>query len=126
MNKTVSLNKVCAGDIKLIVAKVNAKSISSFLEDLFVHWINKSTSGEFIIDLLPIIKQKQEDLIDVGLSISADILYQLRILAAETEGTSLKAYMEAIITWLVEEHRVNGRVWIDDTPVNVLPIRTRK
>lgn len=127
MSKEIKLSQTILYELKLIVAKANAKSINSFLEDLFIHWIQRAQTGEVVTNLRPIIiSQKQDDLKKLGLRINSDILYDLRILAAETDGASLKAYMEAIIMWLANEHQENGRVWIDDTPAKALPIRMRK
>ena len=125
MGKQLKIKQDVLNEIKLIAAKANAKSMNSFLEDLYTHWINKSATGE-TPSLESIISDLKSDGIYINLYIDTDVLRNLRIIAAETNGTSLKAYMEAIIYWLCDEHRANGRVWIDDTDVQVLPIRRRK
>lgn len=126
MSKEIKISQQILNEVKLIVAIANAKSINSFFEDLFTHWVQRAQTGNVVADLRPIIKQTQENTVKMGLRIDSGVMYDLRILAAETDGTSLKAYMEAIVIWLANEHRDKGRVWIDDTPAKALPIRMRK
>ena len=116
--KLLKLEKETIGELKIITAKVNAKSVNSYLEDMFLH-LSKAENKRFTAYIMTGEVTTANYVIDDG------ILYELRIVAANL-GISLKAYMETVITWLANEHRTNGRVWIDDTPARALPIRMRK
>jgi len=116
--KLLKIEKETIGELKIITAEVNAKSVNSYLEDMFLH-LSKAENKRFDPPVMT------GELTTANYVIDDGILYELRIVAANL-GTSLKAYMEAAITWLANEHRTNGRVWIDDTPIRSLPIRMRK
>lgn len=111
-------------DLKVIAAKVNAKSVQTFLDDLFLHYAVLDRQG--VVADIPINRNiSREGKVAVPYAESGDTLYYLRIKAAQHD-TSVTNYMASIAEWLVKEHRANGRVWIDDTPVKALPIRTRR
>ncbi len=109
-------------ELKLIAAEINSKGIRPFLEDLFTHIL---THEDVITDLLLIDPAKTGVEKSIGVDLSTTQSHQLNILAA-TKKTSLSNLLESICTGLANEHRANGRVWIDDTPAKALPIRMRK
>jgi len=123
--KSIPLEESIYYDLKLIAAKLNSKGLRPFLEDLYLQWVLKLTKGEELpeIPLIPSAKTGNEMKLNVFLS--DDDFYQLNVSAAGKK-TSLQNYMESIAVWLANEHRANGRVWIDDTPARALPIRMRK
>ena len=109
-------------ELKLIAAEINSKGIRPFLEDVFTH-ISANKSEIMKIELIEPNKSGNEKSVGVDLNIMQS--QQINILAA-SKKTSMANFLESICTWLANEHRENGRVWIDDTPANVLPIRMRK
>lgn len=123
--KQLHLSNDINQELKLIAAEVNGKSKTSFLEDFFIHAIASYKTGA----LIPTFPLFETDLSDNGerisINIDEDTAYYLRLIAVKM-GTNIKVYMQSFCTWLANEHRANGRVWIDDTPVKALPIRTRK
>lgn len=120
--KLLRLNEDVYFELKLIAAEINSKGIRPFIEDIFTHIVANDfeTSDVRLIDSSKTGKEKS-----VGVDINAMQAQQLNIRAAKNK-TSLANYMESICSWLANEHRENGRVWIDDTPVKALPIRMRK
>lgn len=112
-------------ELELIVAEANGKSVQTFLADLFLAWRELIHFHREV----PYISIQQDvemkDLQKVTYIHDEYSAYTLRIMAVKNK-TSLTNYMRSIVNWLCEEHRANGRVWIDDTPVKALPIRTRK
>jgi hypothetical protein len=112
-------------ELNLIAAEVNAKSKTSFLEDFFINAILLYQKGENL-PTFPIFESDlSENSSQFALSLDVNTAYYLRLNAVKL-GTNIKVYMQSFCIWLANEHRENGRVWIDDTPVKALPIRMRK
>lgn len=112
-------------ELNLLTAEVNAKSKTSFLEDIFIYTISLYQRGEQL-PKFPIFESNlSENCARFSLSLDENTSYHLRLIAVKL-GTNIKVYMQSFCIWLAEEHRTNGRVWIDDTPVRALPIRMRK
>lgn len=120
--KLLRLNEDVYFELKLVAAEINSKGIRPFIEDIFTHIAANDAPANDVILIDP---SKTGTEKSVGVDLNTTQAQQLNIRAA-TNKTSLANYMESICSWLANEHRANGRVWIDDTPVKALPIRTRK
>lgn len=123
---TVRLSKDVSNEIILISAITRSKGVGPFIDDLIQAWIIADSMGADLPVLKPVVLDKDKEYVTGCNRMNKELAASLRILAAKNDGMSLKAYIEAMLTWLAEEHKANGRVWIDDTPVKLLPIRTRK
>ena len=123
--KQLHLTKTVNQELNLIAAEINAKSKTSFAEDLFLH-VHINNSLAIINPSFEIIETDVKgDVERISLSLDNDTSYFLRLQAVKL-NTSQKEFMQSILVWLANEHRENGRVWIDDTPVRALPVRMRK
>ena len=120
--KLLRLNEQVYFELKLIAAEINSKGIRPFLEDVFTHIASSATEigGITLIDPNKTGSEKS-----VGVDLHTKQAQQLNIISA-TRKTSMTNFLESICVWLANEHRANGRVWIDDTPVRALPVRMRK
>ncbi len=112
-------------DLQLITAKVNASSVTSYIDDLLSNMaLTIMHSGD--IPNIPInINVKKEGKVPVAYRTVSQSSYIHRIEAVK-RMTSLHNWQASILGWMADEHRKNGRVWFDDTPVGLLPIRKRR
>ena len=111
-------------DLRVIAAKLGSRGYTVFIEDFLSQWEKSITPETTGIDL-PVLPRSKKGMTRIGIALYDGTQQKLRVLAAYKQ-LSLGAYIEAVLTWLSNEHREHGRLWFDDTPIDVLPIRTRK
>ena len=122
----VYLNESTKFEIEIIVAQLNAKSVRVFINDFLSH------VGICVIHggVFPKIKINEEisrnNRLKVDYEPLASDIMSIHRISAVKHKTNYHNWIVSILGWLAEEHRVNGRVWFDDTPIGLLPIRKRK
>jgi hypothetical protein len=122
--KTVKIDVGVRNEVRLISAIVRARGSGTFMEDLFKALVLAGKKGMKLPEIKNHEYVKGIDYVMCNDRIETELLADLRILAAEN-GMSVKAYMEGVYNWLAEEHKAKGRVWFDDTSIELLPIRRR-
>lgn len=112
-------------EIQMIVAQLGAKSVISFVDDLLQKMVMDIMEGVELPAIPLVTDVRRENKVPIAYGGSEQIHYIHRIEAVR-RGTNLHNWLASILTWLAEEHKANGRYWIDDTPARLLPIRTRR